>query len=102
MTGATAAKVLRRGDDATRCAVARESLIAQGHTRCEVDEMPDELVAELAGHAIVHTCSCGRAYDEAGWESAPLVGYQDMRRYGCGVLEMKNCACHSTMTREVT
>ena len=101
MTGATAAQVLRRGDDATRCAVAREILIAQGHTRCEVDEMPDELVAELAGPAIVHTCSCGIAYDEAGWAALPSPGVQDMRKYGCGMLDLRNCACHSTMTREV-
>lgn len=46
-------------------------------------------------------CSCGTVYDRAGWEALPYVG---VMRFDDGEpgLEMRNCACRSTLAIEVT
>jgi hypothetical protein len=40
-------------------------------------------------------CGCGRSYDEEGWSRLEFVGVMD---YGVEVLELRNCACHSTLS----
>jgi hypothetical protein len=57
------------------------------------------LAAELA---MFKTCSCcGRAFDRIGWLALALVG---VHREGGGYpdLEMRNCACGSTLSVELT
>lgn len=97
----TVAQILKRGDASARIAVARERLIAQGHTRSEVDEMPDEVVAEALARTIVATCKCGLEYEAEGWSSLPRVGLQDLTVCGDGVLELRNCTCNSTISRRI-
>jgi hypothetical protein len=51
--------------------------------------------------AIVMTCpTCTRDYSHATFERLPLVGPQDDGEGGW--LELRNCKCHSTLTRETT
>ena len=42
----------------------------------------------------IHRCSCGLGYNRDQWSRAPFVGV------GLG-LEMRNCACGSTMSIEI-
>lgn len=47
----------------------------------------------------VKTCKCGRAYDADEWRRLAYVGPQDDG--AGGVLELRNCACRSTLGIEV-
>jgi len=42
----------------------------------------------------IKRCSCGREYTRETWARAPFVGELDD---GVEVLELRNCACRSTM-----
>ncbi len=40
------------------------------------------------------TCACGRVHSREAWSLAPLLGTWEL---GEEVLELRNCACGSTM-----
>lgn len=49
---------------------------------------------------IVRACSCGRSYTRDSWSCLPPAGILD---YGDGrPLELRNCACRSTISVEVS
>lgn len=49
--------------------------------------------------ANLHQCSCGSTYTQAEWDAFPSIGFMDG---GFGrLLDLRNCACGSTMSREV-
>ncbi len=47
----------------------------------------------------VTTCSCGQTYTAAAFRNLPLCGYQ--ADGDGGELELRNCACGSTISRDV-
>jgi hypothetical protein len=82
-----------------------EALTRAGKTAQEaVDEVAGrELERELAHRALAapwrKTCSCGIAYDLAGWKALPFKGIQPDPEEP---LELKDCACGSTMAVVLT
>lgn len=61
----------------------------------------DVLLARVRRRAeIIKTCACGVAYTRALWRALPFVGR--MVEPGQSALEMRNCACHSTLAIKVT
>jgi hypothetical protein len=48
---------------------------------------------------IVKRCACGQEYSAEEWRDLPLVGTMDDGEGG--LLELKNCACKSTMSQPV-
>lgn len=49
---------------------------------------------------ILHTCSCGKKFTVEGWETLPLVGYQNDEELEEPTLELRNCPCGSTRAVE--
>jgi hypothetical protein len=49
----------------------------------------------------VLTCACGRVYSLAEWQMLPFVGRMDVEEDGDARLELRNCTCGSTFSREI-
>ena len=62
---------------------------------CPVTALPVDAVVKVCG-------CCGRAYDAAHWPVLPLVGYVGAASgEETQVLELRNCACGSTLGLDV-
>jgi hypothetical protein len=60
----------------------------------------DALLARARRRAeVIKTCACGAAYTRALWRSLPFVGRAI--EPGQATLELRNCACRSTLAIKV-
>lgn len=46
---------------------------------------------------IIKKCGCGHSYTLQGWRRLDLRGYMGDSDYGMEMMELRNCACGSTL-----
>jgi CheY-like chemotaxis protein len=67
----------------------------------ETDALLAALMKVTAPAPGSRSCGCGRRYTREAWEGLPLVGRIDNGRNVGELLELRRCACNSTLTWEV-